>query len=230
MMAKQLSMSRSSVYTVLSALIEKGLVATTHQNEVKQFVTQGYEAVQSYLENRRRGLDAQFAALQGAKESLESARESDRAPQVTFFEGQIGLQRVYMSMLRACPAGEALYLLRSEFVWQPEWSFIFEAEWSERVSRIKQEKKLQTQLLVNASEIEQDAVPLYKDKPNLKYRFLPKEHAVNDFAQYTMGSMTATLSLEEGLLVGVLIDNSNLARNHAQLFRALWDFSAKSLR
>jgi len=221
-------MSRSSVYTLLSALIAKGIVSTTNKNEVKQFVAQDSDAIQAYLESKKRGLDGQFTALQEARELLEVPCIATSSPNVSFFEGQTGLQRVYMKMLRDCPATETIYLLRSEFVWQPEWGFIFEAEWSDRVSRIKSEKKLSTRLLINDSVKERSMVDMYQAKDSLQYRFLPKVSHISDFAQYTMGSMTATLSLEQGQLMGVLIDNSSIAGNHTQIFTGLWNNSTIS--
>src|SRR4051812_35540836 len=45
LLARKCGLSRSSVYTTLQSLIGKGLVGTTHHQEVKQFVIESHGAL-----------------------------------------------------------------------------------------------------------------------------------------------------------------------------------------
>src|SRR5262245_33968519 len=48
-LARTTGLARSSVYTTLASLTGKGLVGTTHEGEVKQFVALGHEALMDLL-------------------------------------------------------------------------------------------------------------------------------------------------------------------------------------
>ncbi len=115
--------------------------------------------------------------------------------------------------------------MRDEFVWDADWEFIFEDEWSERVSRIKKEKQIATRLLINRSKNELGAQKIYAKKAGLQYRFLPTHTMLTNFAQYTLGDMTATMSLERGNLIGILTFNNNIANNNKKIFDILWRIS-----
>lgn len=217
-------MSRSSVYTILSALTQKGLVSTTQQNDIKQFIAQDIESYELLLQKESNHLQKRFGALEEVRKALtQTTPDASHLPNISFFEGQEGLKKVYMTMMRNARKDETLFLLRDEFVWRPEWSFIFEEEWSQRVARIKTEKGIHTKLLVNPSKVEKNSRALYDTKDALEYRFLEQKHSVTNFAMYIMGDTVATMSMEQGNLMGILTINQNIAENQRQIFEGLWD-------
>jgi DNA-binding MarR family transcriptional regulator len=215
--ARECGLSRSSVYTTLSALQAKGLVGTTHENEVKQFVAGGREALVELL-RRDRALAEE--RIQRA-ESLNLERlVNAQVPQIVHFEGQQGLKRIYLDMLRAAPAGSTVSILRDEFIWRPEWAFVFGDDWRERVRRLRVDKGLQTRLLVNRSPVERRHAAWYKAKKALERRYLKKP--VRDFGLYLAGQTAAILSLPSHNLIGLRIINSDVAANLGQVFDGLW--------
>ncbi len=127
--------------------------------------------------------------------------------------------------MREARADSTLYLLRDEFIWQPEWKFVFEAEWHERVKRIKVEKNIQTNLLVNPSPIEKAQEKRYRLTKGTQYKFLPKNRAIKNFALYVLGDVVSILSMEKNNLVGIRIVNRSLAENFVQMFNGLWGVS-----
>ena len=127
LLAKKTGLSRSSVYTTISILTSKGLVGTTYKNEVKQFVAEGYSALQNLVEEQKRQAQDQEKVLASIKTKIEGlVGPSINIPQVISFEGKEGLKRIYSAMLRQASESATLYILRDEFVWQEEWKFIFE--------------------------------------------------------------------------------------------------------
>lgn len=222
-LAKKCHLSRSSIYTTLATLMRKGLVSTTQKNDVKQFIAEPEEALEQLLAQEERSLANKrraFAELQ--PELRKHAQQSLHIPNVTYFEGQEGLKKAYLTLMRSAHEGETLRLLRDEFIWKPEWSFVFETEWRTRVKRFKTEKRLVTKLLVNHSKEERLQAKLYARKRGLEVRTLPKQHTVHDIAQYILGDTIVLLSLEQGNLLGMTITNASLAQNYATLFDALW--------
>lgn len=123
--AKKCGLSRSSVYTTLSALIAKGLVGTTYKNNVKQFTAEDASTLERLLTQEEAQLQEKRKIVEVMKKSVSFFRDASlNIPQVLFFEGQEGLKSIYLAMMRQASPKATLYLLRDEFVWQPEWAFI----------------------------------------------------------------------------------------------------------
>lgn len=223
LIAKKARLSRSTVYTVLSALIAKGIVGTTYINNVKQFTAHDDAALEQVLLQEKRSLDGKFQALESLRTQLQAFQTSAlHLPQMVFFEGQAGLKKIYLSMMRQAPKHATLYLLRDEFVWQPDWTFVFEQDWHDRVKRMKVEKNIATKLLINPSATEKAQAAYYDSRQSLDYRFLPKGSEVRSFGLYIIADMVSILSMEKNNLVGIHLTNAHLAENFTSLFQALW--------
>lgn len=219
--ARKCGLSRSSVYTTLNALTGKGLVGTTHRDEVKQFVAEGPGALLDLLKREEEQAQSRVKLGQALGEQLARLGEArSPLPQVTHFEGQQGLKRIYLAMVREADAGASMCILRDEFIWQPEWSFIFEDEWRARVRRFKAGKQLSTRLLINPSPQERKQASWYRSRPQLERRYLAKP--VSQFGLYLVGDTVAVLSIEHHNLLGIRIANRHLAGNFTSLFEGLW--------
>ncbi len=225
--AKKCSLSRSSVYTTLSGLIAKGLVGTTYKNNVKQFIVQDQTALEQLLKKEKEILDNKFKLVESLKDTAKFFGRSDiQIPQIIFFEGQEGLKKIYLSMMRQAPKNSTRYLLRDEFVWQSEWEFVFKQDWNDTVKRWAAEKNMKTKLLVNSSKLEKSKIKFYQSQKAFEYRFLPSQNAVQQFAQYIMGDTIAILSMEKNNFVGIQITNKHLAENFKNNFDTLWKASS----
>ncbi len=221
--AKRCNLSRSSVYTTLSTLTAKGLVGTTYKNNVKQFTATDHSTLERLLQQEEAQLEEKFKMLDVMSKSVQFFSNAQlNVPQVIFFEGQEGLKSIYLSMMRQASPKATLYLLRDEFVWQPEWAFIFQQEWHDRVKRIKQEKQIQTKLLINPSKTEKARGSFYASKKGLVYGFLPPKNLVKQFAVYLLGDTVSILSMEKNNLMGIKITNQHIAENFQSVFEALW--------
>src|SRR5688572_14200127 len=62
--AKRAGLPRSSVYTTLEILQEKGLVGITHHDGVKQFVVEGHAALLDHLKRERERAESRIAAAE----------------------------------------------------------------------------------------------------------------------------------------------------------------------
>jgi sugar-specific transcriptional regulator TrmB len=227
--AKNCNLPRSSVYTTLSTLIAKGLVGTTYRNNVKQFVAEDYGTLGNILAKERKNVEEKFKVFSLLEKHIATqVRTTVAIPRVVFFEGQEGLKKIYLSMMRQAPQGATLYLLRDEFVWADSWKFIFEEEWHERVKRLKVEKDIHTKILVNNSKEEHSRKRIYASKKALTYKFLPKKHSVSKFAVYILGDTVSILSTEEKNFVGIQITDNHFAKNFQNIFNTLWRSSKSS--
>lgn len=228
-LAKKTGLARSSVYTALNILMSKGLVGVSYKNEVKQFVAEDCDLIGEMLEKEKSEIDTRIDLFKKEKSKIDSLK-SDwlKIPQIMFFEGQEGLKKTYLSMMREADPGATMYVMRDEFVWHPAWHFIFEEEWHQKVKEIKVSKDIKTKLLVNDSVEEKEHQRLYDSRQGLNTRFLPKGSNLKQFAMYINRDTLAILSFESGNMVGIKITNQNLAKNYIKIFESLWE-KAKSL-
>lgn len=221
--AKKLKFSRSTVYAALDRLSAKGLVGLTYKNNVKQFMAQSPVVILDLLKAEQKQTTKRLELFTQISDQLKFLSRGDtQIPSVVFFEGQDGLKKIYLSMLRDAPANSTMKIIRSEFVWQSEWDFIFSGDWNSLVRSLRSERNISTELLVNNSPVEKKYQDYYRKRKHLKYRTLPKVHSVKDFALYILGDTVSILSLEKNNLVGVKITNKSLADNFRNMFQALW--------
>lgn len=225
--AKRCGLSRSSVYATLGVLVGKGLVGTTHKNDVKQFVAGGAAPLLEALRaQQREATDRVARAVNLVDELARLAENSADVPQIMHFEGAEGLRRIYLAMLRAAPANGVMRILRDEFIYEPGWAFIFEDAWRTRVRRHKTDKNLSTRLLVNRSTEERRHARYYATRRHTERRYLAKP--VQRFGLYIVGDTAAILSLDANHLLGVRIVNRHIARNFESVFDGLWDRVSRS--
>lgn len=223
LIAKKCNLSRSSVYTTLSSLISKGLVSTTLKNNVKQFIAEDTSSIENILKQEEKKLKTKLEAMNSLANLLEQTRVDDlQIPGIKFFEGQDGLKRIYLSMLRDAPENSTLYLMRDEFIWQSEWHFVFEPEWHARVKRLRIEKNITTKLLVNDSPEERAHHNYYRSREGLAFRTLPHEKSLDRYALYILGDTVSILSMETNNLIGIQITNRHIAKNFENLFALSW--------
>jgi sugar-specific transcriptional regulator TrmB len=223
--AKQLGMSRSSVYTVLSTLIAEGFVSSVQSNGVQKFSLHTTEGIAQFVEAKKDQVQKMEKAFLIIKEYASKSQSVSLKPSVQFFEGQEGMKRAYLSMLRDAREGDVLRMLRDEFAWSSEWSFVYEEAWLSRVARWKKEKNIRTKLLINDSTIERSKRSFYQNQEGLSFRYIPQKSSVASFASYTVGHIALLLSFEGALSMGIVIRNKVIAENNAIIFNALWEQS-----
>jgi sugar-specific transcriptional regulator TrmB len=214
LIGRKCNLARSSVYTTLASLIAKGIVSTTNHNNVKQFVAEDPSVLDAMLKKEKDILENKTKVLGSLSSVLmKTMTPLMHTPNTVFFEGQDGLKRIYLSMLRDANKEGTMYILRDEFVWTKDWQFIFAQEWHNRVRRLKIEKNIKTYLIVNDSKIEREKAKFYGSRKYTTISYLPKKRTLKDFAIYILDDVVSIMSMENNNLVGIKITNKSLAEN-----------------
>lgn len=227
-LAKRCRLSRSSVYTALNSLSGKGLVGTSYKNEIKQFVAEDFESIRQLVKAEEERIKQKRVILDKMELEIKALTKSAiNIPEIMVFEGQDGLKKIYLSMLRQAQTNSTMFIIRDEFVWQKQWNFIFGKEWHERVKRLRQEKNIHTKMLVNNSFLEKSKLSYYNSRKGLVIRRLANRQAVKEFAIYILDDTLSILSMENNNLVGIKIVNRHLADNYKILFENLWNAAKK---
>lgn len=225
--AKTTGISRSSVYTTLDALVAKGLVGVSYQNEVKQFAAAGHDALMDLMRRERELATARVATAEELRGQFASAPIA-AVPRIIFFEGAEGLQRVYLQMLREARGPGPMRILRDEFVWRLAWSFVHEDPWRAKVRDLKARSGLETRLLVNGSALEREKAAHYETRRGTKTRYLPEEVRLRRMACYVLDDVVSLLSFDDQAMVGIRIANRVFAEGFRTVFDALWSTAQDS--
>lgn len=91
-LSKHIGMKRSTVYTILDSLIEKGLVSTTQVESVKHYQAASPDRIADFLRKQKEDLaikEGIFYELSGNLDELYQNKLT--APKVTIFEGKNGV-------------------------------------------------------------------------------------------------------------------------------------------
>jgi sugar-specific transcriptional regulator TrmB len=221
--ARRSGMARSSVYTILAALVQKGVVSSSVHVHAARYSWVGILAFERRVEEQKkhlRDISESITALKSELDSLPCMRAI--VPTVTYFEGYQGVKEMYMEVLHALPPASELMQLRSEFVWDEAWKFIFEKPWNVEVEKIKTKKKISSRLLVNSSLEEKKHKELYKNTHGLRVRLLPKINFFDGFALYITSTHVAMVSISPDGIVGTLMRSPHIASQYMSLYEHVW--------
>ena len=217
-LARSCEMSRSSVYALLAALISKGFVATTYKNDVKQFTVSDYSTFENYIAHEKESIVEKENAISSLKDAFEILNNQRiHVPSILFFEGIVGLKKIYQNMLREAGDGDTFYVMRDETLLRPEWKFVFEEQWQNS----KRRKKISTLLLLNDTATERKRKNEYKKFFKVTTAFLPKNYPLKEFSIMVIGDMVGIISMKNDQLIGIQITSQHIADNYRQLFLSL---------
>jgi hypothetical protein len=186
-------------------------------------VAQDLDSLGALLKTEQHNLNSKTKLLENLRKNpLLSASGSGNMPNMMFFEGQEGLKKIYLSMLREAPKNSVMRIVRDEFIWRKEWQFVFDAEWHDIVKYFRKSKNIHTKLLVNNSATEKKHSKLYSSRQALDIKFLPARSQVKNFAFYILGDTTSILSMDGEAMHGAKLTDSSMAKNTTTIFKELW--------
>lgn len=97
-LAKQASISRTSVYDLLKRLVEVGLVSETLKGGVKVFVASSMEKIQLLIEEKQKEILVANEELTSLKQTQQN-RDKFSRPKLQLFDGQKELRQMMKDML-----------------------------------------------------------------------------------------------------------------------------------
>jgi sugar-specific transcriptional regulator TrmB len=205
--SKKGRMLRTTTYEVLKALVEQGLVSYVIKSGVRYFEAADPGKLVSILEERKRGIKSIMPELQSLMASVTEK------PAIEVYEGRAGLKTILDDIINSKPE-EILTLSSSKILETLTYYF---PQWIRRrvkagiYARILQQEAMATKKLKR------------KDRAQLReIRFLPKEFKINTHIQI-YGSKVAILTLRKDSLIGVIIENKDIAETQRSLFDVLWN-------
>lgn len=214
-------LKRALTYKILDQLEKIGLIASEEGEKTKiiTFKVTNPVRIERLIQNKRENVSEAENAYSEIIQDLTSAyNTTNKKPSVTFWEGEVGLKKVYDDILQE---NKDLFLFRSNF------------DTSHQISRdliresIKKQvsKGIKTRAITPLIEPTNRAYTVAKDKGNLVTRKFIQVKDFNIPAQILIyGDKVAITSYREQLMT-TIIENRDIKETFTTIFELLWSNS-----
>lgn len=209
-MADKANLPRTSIYTPIKNLLDKGFLAFYKKKGRNYYVAVRPREALKIIEERLGGFKENLLRFEAL-----SVREHIN-PKIRFFVGKEGIRLVLNLILEekrpflAVTCIEDMQNIAQDY---------FE-DFIER--RIRQ--NLQVKLLTNRSP-ESEALRREDDKSLRETRFVPHEYHFNT-ANYIFGDNVAILSLQQEPATAILVEDAAVAETHRMYFDLIWKMAS----
>lgn len=207
-LAKKSGVKRTTVYTTIDGLKEKGLLSQTKKGKKTTFIAENPENLIGLSEARHQ-------QLKNALPELKSIYNiSETKPKVRFYEGKEGYISVYDGILRDKPKEVLVMMSYDDFYRHLDPQY--EEDWIER--RIK--KKIKLRWLDFRTE-KTERMKREGKKALREIRFLPKEFSFTS-GLFIYGNKVIIVSGKQKEFMAVVVEDTEFYQMFKQLFETLW--------
>jgi len=209
--------NRTTAYRILESLEEKGLVEWIVDSRGRKVKASSPNSLKALLGKQKRKVVELESELPKMIEQLALTVPSDKlTTEIRYYKGEQGIRQMIWNTLHTKETTRSYAALkRREFI-DPKFEDKFEEEWVRR--------NLSDKVIMNDDRtdyIEKRMVPTYKN--TLEFKNIPKEkfYLTNDIIIYN--NIVAIMSFEKENLVGVEIENAEIAKTQKSLFDIVWE-------
>lgn len=215
-LADDAGFNRTTAYRFLTALHKRGLVEWVVGARGRLVQVAPFDSLAHYLKEEQRRLAGIEAALPQAIDQLKAMEHRKKlTTQVRYFEGQLGIKQMIWNTLRAESDTRSYASLTRREVISPSFEDEFEREWAR--------KGLKDRVITNEKRGEYIAkrlIPEYRRCVDIRIIPTKTYYITNDIIIYN--DIFAIMSLEKDHLVGVEIENAEIAKTQASIFDIVW--------
>ncbi|MFA6272088.1 MAG: helix-turn-helix domain-containing protein [Patescibacteria group bacterium] len=208
---KKIPYKRGNAYDLVKALIDKGLVTETVIKGKKVFVIEPPERIKVLLDEREKTVQQQAKTLNANYESLNSLyRITMNKPGVRYFEGKEGIIKIYEELLANNQPIDSIEDKGDLVESIPDYAATY--------------VKKRVQKRIPNRVISPDTNTLNQSNPEklLEARLVPADQFPFRMDIKISGNKVSLITFPEKNIVGVLIDNQEIAENFHILFEFLW--------
>lgn len=207
-LGKKAKIKRTTVYTTLEGLKQKGLISQTKKGKKTLFIAENPENLVIASEKR-------YKELKKALPELKSIYNlSPTKPKLRFLEGKQGFLSVYENILKEKPKEFLAIASYTDFANHIDEEY--ETKWTEQ--RIKKNIKLRWLDF----ETKHTKKLQKKGKKTLReIRFLPKEHPFTS-TMFLYNDKVIIMSGKQKEFMAIVIENNEFYQMYKQLFEILW--------
>jgi sugar-specific transcriptional regulator TrmB len=220
---KQLSdktnVNRTTAYRYLDSLGNKGLVEwiiDERGNKIKAAEPENFNLLLNKQKNQIKeieGLLPNFVAQLKLSKPIQKLQT-----QIRYYKDKTGIKQMIWNTLRASETMRSYANLKRREYIDSRFEDKFENEWAQ--------KNIKDLIITTPDRLPYVKKAMVKDyKKMLKIRTIPKKklYITNDIAIYN--NTVAIISLEKGSLVGVEIENAEIAKTQKSIFDLVWNIA-----
>jgi len=221
LLSQKIGLPRSTVYSVLEALIAKGLVSEDIERERKYFIANGPSSLERLIKNEEDALHAKRKIAKELMSAVEPYFKSEHysVPRLQFFEGRKNVEQMLYQFTDTWNQSA----LSTDKVW---WGYqdptILEnyTDWLYDAWK-RSPKEIQIRLLSHPHQIEKKL----KNKPKQReIRPLPSGFEFNSTI-WVCGEYIIMIMTKQNPHFAFQIKDPLFAANHRSIFELLWKFT-----
>lgn len=208
--------NRTSAYRYLDSLSRKGLIEWVIDERGKKVKATSPENLALIIRNQKTQLNQLEVELPQLINQLHLQKSSEKFnTQIRYYQGKKGIQQLFWNVLRSSETTRSYAPLRRREFIDPSYEEELEKEWVAR--------NLKDRVITNEDRMEyvnKNFTGNYKE--TLDIRIIPKKkfYISNDIIIYD--NVMAIASFEKDNLVGVEIENSEIAKTQKSIFDIVW--------
>jgi sugar-specific transcriptional regulator TrmB len=209
--------NRTTTYRYLESLAEKELIEWIIGKRGQMARATSPDNLNLFLKSRLNGLSDTKNALPSLVSELKKIQPVQKfATQIRYFEGEEGLKQMIWNTLKTKEVLRSYSILGRREVINAKFEDDFENEWVRR--------GLKDRLITNETKLDyirDRMVANYKSAINMRIIPSSRFYITNDIAIYN--NVVSIASLEKGNLVGVEIENEEIAKTQKSIFEIVWE-------
>jgi len=208
------SLKRGSAYNALYGLKEKGLVSELTENGKKVFQIESPQNLEKVVATNEQRLKEASASLTGTLPSLQSSFNLImHRPNVRFFEGMAGVQKVVDDSLTAT---ETIYSYVDDVALSK-----FARNLSLEHTQKRQRLQIKKSIIIPESAYARAHAAVYRSRSLTEYRTLATDKNFSTVIQI-YDKKVSYITLDEKGVIGVILEDPHIYQTHRLLFELSW--------
>lgn len=212
--SRRTEIKRGTVYHIVNRLIEKNLVKALVLGKKNYYVAEDPRRMSAMLEERKKELDEIVPFLK------EQYRLREDTPNIYFYEGREGVERVYEEILKLESKKEALWFGCQQDLFEEFYDVYKTLE-----DRDVEEDSAGIRLLMNPTKMDREYAQNVNDDEDtykiVKARVLPKDLLFVNTNNIIIENKLVIFSVKDDYFV-VIIESADVANTYRALFEMAW--------
>lgn len=214
------ALKRGDAYNKIYDLINKGLVLESEKNKKKYFELSSPEKIDGFIETQKENLELTQKEIKSILPNIVSSYNlAYHKPGMKFFEGEDGMKKIMADSLTA--QTEILSFVDPKAVDQNI------AQDNRRYVNQRKKMKIKKKLLVTRSEYNLKRFAHYNDKLT-EVRYIDQRPVSSFTSMQIYDNKISYQTLSKNALMGIIIEDKNIATMHRELFKFIWEKAKKS--
>lgn len=208
--ARASGVKRTTIYSVIDSLKEKGLVRVELKGFKSLFVAESPEKLESILEQRKNRLKTHL------KDFMEIYNKGGGETLIKIYEGMEGVRSIYNSLLRDIKPEEDYMIIAGM-----EKAYALDKDFYDDLRERRAKLPIRVRILVTDSENEESKKMIQFQKNfNMEAKALPPETKLT--TNMVITPQRILIHQLEQPVMAIVIENKSMIKTHQELFEVMW--------